>query len=229
MLTKVFQEFKNLAPIAWPAVLSQLAQMAMGVIDTIMAGHYSNEALAAIAIGTSLLHPIMIFFMGLFLAFNPIIAHLQGAEKHSQVASHFRLGILMAVIITPVAMLLLFKAPIVLYWLGVEESVAQLATGYLHATTWGMPGLMLFLALRFCHEGLFATKAILFATLVSIPFNIVLNYWFIHGGYGVTEMGAVGVGYATSLVWTIMFVGLLSYLNSLNVSLYLFEYYFVMD
>jgi len=205
------KELKYLAPIAIPAALSQLAQMAMGVIDTVMAGHYSNDALAAIAIGTSLLHPVLVFFLGLFLAFNPIIAHFKGADSNSKIGSHFRLGLVLAILFSPIAILLLLNGQLLLAYIGVDESVSQIATDYLHATVWGMPGLLLFLALRFCNEGMFSTPAIMTSTLISIPFNIALNYWFMYGGYGVEEMGAVGLGYATSLVWTMMFFGLLIY------------------
>ncbi|MCW9016592.1 MAG: MATE family efflux transporter, partial [Kangiellaceae bacterium] len=215
MLNRIFSELKQLTPIAIPAVLSQLAQMAMGVIDTIMAGHYSNDALAAIAIGTSLLHPVLVFFLGLFLAFNPVVAHLKGEEKPIKIGSHFRLGIVLAILLSPVAIITLLNAQHILHLLGVDQNVASLATGYLHATVWGMPGLLIFLALRFCNEGMFSTTAIMVSTLVSIPFNIGLNYWFMYGGtigpIEIKEMGAVGVGYATSLVWTIMCLGLWLY------------------
>ncbi|TQV84444.1 MATE family efflux transporter [Aliikangiella coralliicola] len=211
MFNKISQETKYLLPIAIPAVLSQLAQMAMGVIDTVMAGHYSNDALAAIAIGTSLLHPVLIFFMGLFLAFNPIIAHFRGADSQTKIGMHFRLGIILAAAFSPIAILVLLNAQYVLHLLGVAPEVAELATGYLHATVWGMPGLLIFLALRFCNEGMFSTPAIMASTVFSIPFNIGFNYWFMYGGYGVPEMGAIGVGYATSLVWTMMCLGLLLY------------------
>ncbi|WP_196138009.1 MATE family efflux transporter [Aliikangiella sp. G2MR2-5] len=216
IFSSAYSEFKQLMPIAIPAVLSQLAQMAMGVIDTLMAGHYSNEALAAIAIGTSLLHPVLVFFLGLFLAFNPIVAHFKGGNTEEKIASHFRLGIFLAVIFCPIAILILLNAQYILVFLNVNQQVAELATGYLHATVWGMPGLLIFLALRFCNEGLFSTTAIMIATLISIPFNIVFNYWFMYGGtfmgiFHVEEMGAVGVGYATSLVWTMMCIGLWLY------------------
>ncbi|MGX5174168.1 MATE family efflux transporter [Aliikangiella sp. IMCC44653] len=211
MFQKVKQELKALIPIAIPAVFAQLAQMAMGVIDTVMAGHYSSDALAAIAIGSSLLHPVLVFFMGLFLAFNPIIAHLRGASNEVKIGANFRLSLLLAAIFTPFAILSLFNAHYILDWLGVATNVAQLSTDYLHATIWGMPGLLGFLALRFCNEGLFSTPAIMAATIISIPFNIFLNYWFMYGGFGVPEMGALGIGYATGLVWTIMFIGLLVY------------------
>ena len=43
----------------------QVAQMANGVIDTIMAGHASAEDLAAVGIGSSLWMPLFLFFMGM--------------------------------------------------------------------------------------------------------------------------------------------------------------------
>jgi len=198
-------------PIALPAVMAQLAQMAMGVIDTLMAGHHSNDALAAIAIGTSLLHPVLVFFMGLFLAFNPIIAHHKGAGENLKIGGSIRLAMFLAIAFAPIAIVMLLNAQFILAMLGVDENIALLSTRYLHATVWGWPGLLLFLALRFCNEGLFSTPAILTATLISIPFNILFNYWFMYGGYGVPALGAVGLGYATGLVWTIMCIGLLVY------------------
>jgi len=211
MFLKLKKELKELAPIGIPAVLSQLAQMAMGFIDTVMAGHYSTEALAAIAIGTSLLHPVLVFFLGLFLAFNPIVAHFKGAEKENEIKTHFHAGIVLAIIFSPIVIILLLNSGVVLSALNIEPAVAQLSVGYLKATLWGMPALLLFFALRFCNEGLFSTMAVMTITLISIPFNVLLNYWFIYGGYGVQEMGAIGVGYATGLIWVLMFVGILLY------------------
>jgi len=205
------KELKELLPIGIPAILSQLAQMASGFIDVLMAGHYSTDALAAIAIGTSLLHPVLVFFLGLFLAFNPIIAHFKGAGEDSKITTHFNISIVIALAMTPIAILALFNAPYILELLNIAPDISKTATDYLLATLWGWPGLMLFFALRFCNEGLFSTKAILLVTATSIPFNILFNYWFMYGGYGVEEMGTIGIGYATALTWTLMFVGLLIY------------------
>jgi len=211
MLQSVKKELKELSPIAIPAVLSQLAQMAMGFIDTVMAGNYNADALAAIAIGTSLLHPVMVFFLGLFIAFNPIVAHFQGSGKTQNIRTHFHVGIILALLTSPIAVILLLNSGVVLSALNIDAAVAELATGYLNATLWGLPALFLFFALRFCNEGMFSTMAVLAITGSSIPFNVLFNYWFIHGGYGVDEMGAVGVGYATALIWVFMFIGMLLY------------------
>lgn len=211
ILFKLKKELKELAPIGIPAVLSQLAQMAMGFIDTLMAGHYSTEALAAIAIGTSLLHPVLVFFLGLFLAFNPIVAHFRGSDQTQKIRTHFHAGILLALVFSPIAILLLLNSQFVLGALDIEPAVSELAFGYLSATLWGMPALLLFFALRFCNEGMFSTMSVMSITLISIPFNVLLNYWFLYGGYGLEGMGAVGVGYATGLIWILMFIGMAIY------------------
>ncbi|MCF6194212.1 MAG: MATE family efflux transporter, partial [Kangiellaceae bacterium] len=205
------KELKQMLPIGIPAILSQLAQMAMGFIDTLMAGHYSTDALAAIAIGTSLLQPVLVFFLGLFLAFNPIVAHFYGAEQYEKIRTHFNISVVIAIIMAPIAIGLLLYSPIILAMLNIEQSISKIASGYLFATLWGMPALLLFFALRFCNEGLFSTKAIMAITALSIPLNVVFNYWFMYGGYGINKMGAIGVGYATGLIWTLMFFGLLIY------------------
>ena len=211
MFNNLKKELKELAPIGIPAVLSQLAQMAMGFIDTVMAGNYSTDALAAIAIGTSLLHPVLVFFLGLFLAFNPIVAHFKGAENNNQIKTHFHAGIVLAIIFSPIAVILLLNSGFILAALNIEPQVSELAVGYLQATLWGMPALLLFFALRFCNEGMFSTMSVMTITVISIPFNVLLNYWFMYGGYGIEEMGAVGVGYATGLIWILMFIGMALY------------------
>ncbi len=211
MFAKIKKELKELAPIGIPAVLSQLAQMAMGFIDTVMAGNYSTDALAAIAIGTSLLHPVLVFFLGLFLAFNPIIAHFKGAGNNQQIRTHFHAGIVLAIIFSPVAVTLLLNSSFILTALNIEPAISELAISYLRATLWGMPALLLFFALRFCNEGMFSTMSVMTITVISIPFNVLLNYWFLYGGYGIEEMGAVGVGYATGLIWWLMFIGMALY------------------
>lgn len=211
MLQAYRKELREILPIGIPAVLSQLAQMAMGFIDTLMAGRYSTDALAAIAIGGSLLQPVIVFFLGLFLAFNPIIAHFKGAEQQSKIKTHFNLSIVVAIIMSPIAVAALVYSPLILQMLNIAPNISKIATDYLYATLWGMPSLLLFFALRFCNEGLFSTKAILLITALSIPLNVLFNYWFMWGGLGVEEMGPVGVGYATGLIWTLMFLGLLLY------------------
>jgi MATE family multidrug resistance protein len=51
---KYFIEARQLLALAIPVILAQVAQTAMGFVDTVMAGGYSATDMAAVAIGTSI-------------------------------------------------------------------------------------------------------------------------------------------------------------------------------
>ena len=72
----IITESRALLVLAWPMVIAQLAQIGTGVVDTIMAGHYSATALAAIAIGYNIWLPLYLFFIGVSLGATYIIALL---------------------------------------------------------------------------------------------------------------------------------------------------------
>jgi MATE family multidrug resistance protein len=204
-------ELKILLPLGIPAIFSQLAQMATSFIDSLMAGHHSMDALAAIAIGGSIFQPILVFFTGFFLSLNPIIAHFKGKGEIKSIASHFNMALLMALLLSPIAIAILLKTPFILEQLNIAEPISSITQEYILATLWGWPCLMGFLAIRFFNEGLFSTKAIMITTLFSLPFNVLFNAWFMYGGYGINAMGVVGIGYSTALTWCVMFFGLLIY------------------
>ena len=212
---KITVEAKQLLALAMPAILAQFAQMSMGVIDTIMAGRYSADALAAVAIGVSLFNPIIVFVIGIFLALSPTVAQYHGQNNPSGIKKTFQVGLILAVVLAIPSSIALYLLEPVMVAIGITPEIIPLANGYLQALAWGLIPLYCFFALRFCNEGMFATKAIMYVSLAALPFNVVFNYWFVNGGLGLEAMGAVGVGWATVVVWIVMAVFLLLYtLNS---------------
>ncbi len=75
------KETSEMLKLAIPAVIAQVAQMSLGVIDTIMSGNLSTEALAAISIGSNLFVSLLVFCLGLFMALNPLVSQANGAER----------------------------------------------------------------------------------------------------------------------------------------------------
>lgn len=195
--------------IAIPAILAQLAQMSLGVIDTLMAGNYSSNALAAVGTGFNAFMIIFSLFMGLMMAINPMVAHFNGQGKMESIGKTFQMGMFLAIIFGIITFILLRNVDPFLTLLGVEEAIVETTGGYLKALSWGCVFAFLFIALRSGNEGLFSTKIIMICSFMVIPFNLLFNTWFIYGGLGVPAMGAIGVGYATSVVWTLLFLFLL--------------------
>ncbi|EDE7981165.1 MATE family efflux transporter, partial [Salmonella enterica subsp. enterica serovar Infantis] len=53
-MQKYTSEARQLLALAIPVILAQVAQTAMGFVDTVMAGGYSATDMAAVAIGPSI-------------------------------------------------------------------------------------------------------------------------------------------------------------------------------
>lgn len=202
-------ETQKLSTLAIPAIIAQLAQAGLGVIDTIMAGHHSAEALAAIAIGANIFTPVIVFIVGIMLVLNPLVAQLNGEKDYKQLAQVFHNGMFLGLILAAPSALLLQQTEWLLTAIGTDKSLIPLTTGYLDALCWGLPSLYLFFALRFTNEGLFGNKIIMYIALSTLPLNVLANQWFIYGGFGLEPMGAVGVGWATNFVYSYMFITLL--------------------
>ena len=204
-------EARQLFTLAIPAILSQLAQMGLTVIDTMMAGRYSVEALAAIAVGINMMNPIIVTMIGIFLALNPIAAQMNGKGDYEGIRRLTQTSLFMAVVLSIPAVLLMMDMAPILTRINIEPAIIPLVSDYLHAIGFGLPGLFLFLSLRFINEGLFSNRAIMVCTLSALPLNVLLDYWFMYGGLGLPEMGVTGIGMATSLIWYFMFAMLLLY------------------
>ena len=59
-MQKYFVEARQLLALAIPVILAQVAQTAMGFVDTVMAGGYSATDMAAVAIGNSIWLPAIL-------------------------------------------------------------------------------------------------------------------------------------------------------------------------
>jgi MATE family multidrug resistance protein len=59
----------------------QLATMAFGVTDTIVAGRYSQQALAALSVGSAVYITVFVALMGILQALLPTWAELHGAGR----------------------------------------------------------------------------------------------------------------------------------------------------
>lgn len=218
LLKRTLIEWKQLALLGAPILVAQLAQMANGVIDTVMAGHASAEDLAGVGIGTSLWVPTLLFFAGILGAMQPTISGHRGAGDWQKIMPTTWQGIYISLAAMVLMVLFLTHLQPVLALLQLDAKTAHIADGYLQAFAWGVPALLLLTALRGLTDGLGYTQVIMFFSLLSTLLNLPLNYIFIYGfGVGAFElpaMGGIGCGWATSISNWVATIALLIYLNT---------------
>jgi MATE family multidrug resistance protein len=204
---KYLTEARQLLALAIPVILAQVAQTAMGFVDTIMAGAVSATDMAAVAVGTSIWLPAILFGHGLLLALTPTVAQLNGSGRRERIAEQIRQGYWLALFVSLLIMVLLWHAGYLIRAMhDIDPLLALKAEGYLHALLFGAPGYLFFQVLRNQCEGLSKTKPGMVLGFLGLMVNIPLNYIFIYGHFGMPALGGVGCGVATASVYWVMFI-----------------------
>jgi multidrug resistance protein, MATE family len=196
----VVRETRTLFHLALPLMGAQLAQMGMGVTDAIMAGQYNYIHLAGVALGGSVLWPVMMLVMGLIQAVTPTVAQLNGARDYSEVGEVIRQGLWMALAGGIIAAITLSNIGPVYSLMEVDPAAAAISIPYLKSAAFGIPALMCFFCLRFLADGMGYTRPALLISISALTLKIPLNYVLIYGKFGLPEMGGVGCGVAQAII-----------------------------
>ena len=201
-LAPALAEFRTLGTLALPIIVTQLAQMGMGVADAIMAGRVSATDLAGITLGGNLYWPLMLLMSGIVMAVTPLVSQLNGAGKLGAAGAVVRQALWIALFGGVALAALLQNVAPVYRLLGVDERAIPVATAYLSAASLGLPFMLTYVSLRCLCEGMSWTRPAMFIGLSMLALKVPLNWLFIYGEprLGIPAMGGVGCGWATAIV-----------------------------
>jgi MATE family multidrug resistance protein len=190
--------------LAWPVLIAQLAVMAYAVIDTMMAGRYSTDDLAAVGIGASIYVSVFVGLMGVLLAVTPTVAHLHGAGHHEDIGEQVRQSMWLTLVLTVVAIVLLrFPEPL-LDMSQAPPQVAAKARNYLAIAAWGAPAGLAFRLFASYTTAVSRPRVMMALNLAGLALKVPLTWIFTFGHLGVSAMGAAGCALATAIVsWII--------------------------
>ncbi|PIE00730.1 MAG: MATE family efflux transporter [Thiothrix nivea] len=205
------REVRQIILLAFPLILAQLVQMALGVVDTIMAGRIDALALAAIALGSGIWSFAMLCGIGLMLALPPTISQHIGANNHRLIREELRQGIWLSLMFSVVLMLLIYLIAQSLSLLGVQEDIIPEVQSYLLWISWSMPFTCLYMVPRAFNESMGNTVPMLWVWLVLLPLNALGNYVFMFGHFGFPALGAPGAGLSSGIVQVLAWVLLVFY------------------
>ncbi|WWP01155.1 MAG: MATE family efflux transporter [Candidatus Dasytiphilus stammeri] len=216
-MQKYFTEARQLLMLAGPVIMAQIAQTAIGFVNTIMAGAVSTADMAAVAMGTSIWLPAILFGYGLILALTPVVAQLNGSGRRDQITYQVSQAYWLAAIASMLIMLVLYNASYLIHLMpDINPILADKTVFYLHAMLYGTPGYLFFQVLRNQCEGLANPKPGMVIGFIGLIVNIPVNYIFIHGKFGMPALGGVGCGIATAFVYWIMFLTMITWWKFTN-------------
>lgn len=200
------QELRQFLRLGTPILIAEALHMSVGFVDTVMAGRYSSQDLAAVAVGSSILFPVFILMIGILMATTPTVSQYFGSKKLSLIGPFVQQSLWLGVILSAMAMGLVYSIDPLFEYLNIEDPIRDIGLRYLHAAAFSLPAMAIMQSLRSLCEGLSITKPLMYFSLLGLLINIPLNYIFINGLFGFKEMGGEGCGWATAIsVWTSLF------------------------
>ncbi|MGV3523376.1 MAG: MATE family efflux transporter [Candidatus Sericytochromatia bacterium] len=210
----LFQEIRDSLRLALPMAGTQLAQIALQVVDSMMCGRLGPVALGGVGLGVAALSMIWLPLMAIVQAVAPIAAHAHGAGDEGRLVQAVRQALLLAAGLGLLCIVLISVTPSLLLAIGQPADGVSQARNYLEAARWGMPFALGIAALRGLLDSLGRSRIVLWVTLTGIAVNVLLNSLLIWGPGPFPALGVAGTGWATSLVNAWMFFLLLAYIQS---------------
>lgn len=198
--------------LAWPLVLANLGWMSMGIVDTMMVGRVSPEAIGAVSLGSILFITVAFFGSGLLLGLDTMVPQAFGAGNVEDCHRSLLSGVYVSLPLAAILMGLVWLCVPFLRSFGIHPAVLSQAIPYLKAVLWSTPPLLFYFAFRGYLQGMNLVKPVMFALVTANLVNAGGNWVLIYGHLGAPAMGAEGAGWATCMARIYMAAVLLGFL-----------------
>lgn len=207
------REVQATVKLALPLIAGQLSAVGMGAVDVALAGHYNAHTLAAVAVGANVWVLAVVCAVGVMMALSPSVAQLDGAQRHAEIGPLFRQALWLAAALSLLLWLGARHASPLLQVLGVDPALRADAQAFLHALSWGAPGLCGYFALRGLCEGSSWTRPTMLFGMFGLAVLVPLDWILIYGKFGLPAWGAEGAGIANALALWLQLLAFLAYLK----------------
>jgi len=193
------EDLKTLFATAAPVVFVQLGLMAMGVVDTILVGQVSADALAAVALGNMYFMTTGMLGMGVLFALDTVVSQAVGAKDDRGVARGVQRGLVLAVVMCLPLFVPLAFSRAVFEALRQPAEVVPIASSYVDLSIPGLFPFFAFIVLRQSLQAMGKLTPIVIAIVFANLLNLLLCWIFVFGNLGAPALGAVGSAIASTI------------------------------
>jgi len=198
----VITEVNSLVKLAMPVSLAQLSMVGMSATDVLIAGNAGTLELAGMNLGVNTWHMIILFFMGIGLSTQPLVAKHFGAGRDQGVKHQFNQSTWMCLMLGLIATLVVWGGVWGMGFLAIDPSILSIAREFLLVISLCAIPFCMTPAVRGTLEGMSLTRVVFLVNFTAFLLNIPLDYILVNGLFGFPEFGGVGCAWATVvLTW----------------------------
>lgn len=192
---------QHIRRIALPVSIGFFFNTMYNVVDSFYAGQISTTALAAMALSFPVFFIIIATAEGLSKGTSVLIANAAGAKDNNLqtrlTVQGFSLGVIVSLLLTFIGLKI---SPSLFQLLGAEGEYLSFALAYMNPI---FGGTLFFIMSSMGNASLLAhgdSKTLGNVLVAGFFLNLLLNPWFLYGGFGLPAMGIAGIAWATVVI-----------------------------
>lgn len=211
--SKVYEKSRSIAKLSGPIVLSRVGFLLFSLVDIAMVGNYATGALAGISVAHAIVDTFMLIGAGMLYGILVNSSIAIGEDKPRDAGLALQRGIIYAIGLGIVAALGCLAMIPLLGLMGFSEELAATVGDVIFILVIGLVPVLIHIAYSFYLEGISKPLPATFVVLAANVINVVLNYALVYGKFGFSEMGAEGSAWSTTIVRTILALGLIAFVH----------------
>ena len=201
-------ELRTIARHAGTVLAGQLATIAYGVTDTMVAGRYAQSSLAALSVGSALYMSVYVALMGVIQALLPVWAELHGGRREQALGHALRQSLYLWAVLVCAGVAVLLHPGLLLDAARVPAVLRGEVIGYLRVLAAALPLALAFRLYSTLNQSLGLPQLVTWLQLGSlgfkVPLSIALTFGLTQGITGIGPLGAPGCAWATLIVQGVM-------------------------
>lgn len=205
-MNKVFKVYylNEIIHLVLPILLMTLAQLGMGVVDTVVSSLSSTTDVAAIGLGTAIWNPIFFSTTSMLSALTIVNSGYYAQQQNEKSETAFVQSVIISLAISAIIILFLCYSNLWLDYFVAEEKIKKITSVYLLFIAPSILFVTLFQLFRSDLEAQKCVKNTMAIYILGLLINIPLSLFFALGFGAFSGYGAVGCGIATSIAFFFM-------------------------
>jgi len=194
---------KSIYKLAWPAIISHATVMFISIIDlTFIAKlQVATVAIAATAIANNICAAIYAFLEGLRSGTTVLVARFSGANRENDISKVINVALLSALLIGIILAIIAPVASFLLYSHIGKAEITKLGYPYLTIRLMGLPFHLIIFSIIGTFRGLKNTFYPFIITISTCFANILFNYAFTSGIFGLPQLSMKSIALATAIAY----------------------------
>lgn len=204
--------YKTLVMLCVPIIIQNLISSLINMIDTVMVGGLGEISVASIGIANQYFFLYNMALSGIIGGSGIFIAQFYGKDDKANIRKITGLSTIFAVSLGLIFLLIaIFSPRFIINFFTHDEEVVKIAIDYFSIIGFCYPIIAISNVFSMGSRSIRNPKLGMICSSISLIVNIILNYTFIFGNFGMPTMGVRGAALATVIARIVELVLLISY------------------